>query len=41
MGIAGFIAALAGSVLSLIISFIPVQFTNILLALFLVFLTVI
>ena len=28
MGIAGFIAALAGSVLSLIISFIPVQFTN-------------
>lgn len=40
MGIAGFIAALAGSVLSLIISFIPVQFTNILLALFLVFLTV-
>ena len=40
MGIAGFITALAGSVLSLIISFIPVQFTNILLALFLVFLTV-
>lgn len=40
MGIAGFITALAGSVLSLILSFIPVQFTNILLALFLVFLTI-
>lgn len=35
MGIAGFITALAASVISLIISFIPVQLNNILAALFL------
>lgn len=39
MGIAGFVTALAGSVLSLILSFVPVQITNILLSLFLVFLS--
>lgn len=40
MGLAGFITALAASALSLVISFIPVQFTNILLSLFLVFLSI-
>lgn len=40
MGTAGFITALVASILSLIISFFPVQFTNILLTLFLVFLCI-
>lgn len=40
MGTAGFVTALAASLLSLVISFIPVQFVNILMTLFLVFMTV-
>ena len=40
MGTAGFVTALAASLLSLAISFIPVQFVNILMTLFLVFMTV-
>ena len=41
MGIAGFITALAASVISLIISFLPVQLNNILAALLLVALSII
>lgn len=40
MGIAGFITALAGSVISLIISFLPVQLNNILAALVLAALSI-